>query len=411
MLWYLAFILAVATLFYLAIPGIGAFLVRGRWRLFRSTIHDVSRYPMLIPRAFGRERNEFVGYFRFFGTLEAIQGEDRIWITNGATSVAADLKKLNVYMLPAAQTPDQERMDTDLRAVPWSRIFSLPEGTTILVGGALFCEDGRGVFRTRSKQRPLVVFHDCKRENIIQRAIWGGRHRNEYWNQFTFPSLITGAFCLFVIAYLLLGLKDQRLSALAALAACFAPMSPFLPPAFPFYFLYRRYWKTARLMRAQRDVVMLPMRYFPPTVRRNRPEAQPDRRATLLPDLEPYIMLRGMKTAGENQGFVSVGETVALPADTMGITVTLPRLWRKRTGEDGQWSLFGAYSDEGDRISLRRPQDPMAELTLIPGDPEELSRDCGKAARLFELVAFVFIVLNIVVNIAALFLLLARVVG
>ncbi len=411
MLWYLALILAIAILFYLAIPGIGAFLVREQWRLFRKRITEVSRYPMLNPRAPGRERNAFIGYFRFFGTLEAIQGDDRIWITNGAFSVAADLHHGSLTMLPAA-SPGQSDEDSELRVVPWSRVFSLPEGTPILVGGALFSEDGRGVFGSRGKVKPLVVIHDCKREHIVQRAIWSGRQRNEYWNQFTIPSIIAGSFILFLLAYSSLVNPDLRVPAIVALAMCLAPVSPFLPPAFPLYFLYRSFWKKARLMRAQRDVVMLPMRYFPPARPRDAPPRERrEQRATLLPDLEPYVMLRGREQEGDPGAIVCAGETVQLPAETRRIALTLPRAGARRMRGGGESFAFGAYSDEGDGILLRRPEDPMAELIVVPGDPEDISEGCGRAARLYEIVSAVFIGLNVALNMAGILILLTLLIG
>ncbi len=405
MLWYLALILATAGLFYLAVPGVGAFVVRAQWRTFRMTINEASRFPMLNPRVLGRRKDGFIGCFRFFGTLEAIQGDDRIWIINGALSVAVDLRNVNVYLLPAAPSPDQA--DTELRTVPWSRIFSLPEGTTILVGGALFGEDGRGVFRTQNKKRPLVVIHDCKREHIIQRAIWGGRQRNEYWNPFTLPSIITGSFSLFLLSYLLLGDSGQRIPALLALAMSLAPMSPFLPPAFPLYFLYRHFWKKARLMRAQRDVVKLPLRYFPPT----RPGAARDprpRRATLLPDLEPYIMLSGVQRPGEPPEIFSDGESVRLPEETKRIFLSLPPRSEGRIGSANAWYAFGAYSEDGDGIVLKRPEDPMAELILLPGNPEEIAEEYDRVARFYELVSAFCIALTGSANMTGILLILSR---
>jgi hypothetical protein len=232
MIGYLALVLAVAAVFYLAVPGMGAFIVRGQWRLFRRTINEISRYPIAGARAMGRVKNSFVGYFRFFGTLESIQGDDRIWIANGPSSVAVDLKRLSVYMLPDA-APRQGREEADLAAVPWNRIFSLSEGTTILVGGALYAEEGRGVFRPHGRRKPLVVIYDCGREHIIPQAVRSGRQRNEFWNIFTIPSIVTGAFTLILLAYFLLGMPDQRFPALVALSASLAPVAPFLPPAFP----------------------------------------------------------------------------------------------------------------------------------------------------------------------------------
>jgi hypothetical protein len=386
MLLHLLLIFATAALFYLAVPGIGAFVVRAQWRTFRTTINEISRFPTLNPRVLGRRKDGFIGCFRFFGTLEAMQGDDRIWITDGTLSAAVDLRRVSVYMLPAA--PSQDQADTELGTVPWSRIFTLPEGTTILVGGALFGEDGRGVFRTRDRRRPLVVIHDCKKEQIVQRAIWGGRQRNEYWNPFTLPSIITGSFSLFTLSYALLGNPDQRIPALLGLAMSLAPMSPFLPPAFPMYFLYRHFWKKARLMRAQRD---------------SRP-----RRAALLPDLEPYIMLSGEQRPGRPHEILCAGESVRLPEETKRILLSLPpRSARRISGADA-WHAFGAYSDDGNGIELKRPDDPMAELILLPGNPERIAGEYDRVARFYEIVSAFFIALTGSANMTAILLILSR---
>ncbi|MBE3064065.1 MAG: hypothetical protein IMZ69_03495, partial [Spirochaetes bacterium] len=93
------------------------------------------------PSRIAREKTGFLGSYRFFGTLEAIQGDERIWITNGRQSVAADLSGLSVHILPQQDARPENGRETEMRSVPWGRIFSLPEGTPILVGGALFSED------------------------------------------------------------------------------------------------------------------------------------------------------------------------------------------------------------------------------------------------------------------------------
>ena len=408
MMWYLLLILAIAFLFYAALPGVGAFRVRGRWRIFRQTVDEVSRYPTATPHAVGRERNAFIGLFRFFGTLEAIQGEHRIWITNGRFSVAADLKNVPVYLIPEAggqsEGGTQAAADTELRSMPWSRIFSLPEGTPIFVGGALFSEEGRGVFRGYGRARLLVVMHDCPRESIVESAIRGGRQRNEYMNPFTLPSVAIGSLTLILLAYSLLANPEARILALVALAAGLAPVSPFLPPAFPLYFAYRRYWKKARLMRVQRDIVRLPLRYFPP--------ANGDggiRRTTLLPDREPYIMVKGDVATRDPEGKPDTlrtadGHAVVLPRDIRKVDIDLPR---RGTSGPEECVAFGAYRAEGERFVLVKPEDPMAEQVILPGDPELISVTSGVMARTYEMVSALFIILNAAINIPLMFVLLS----
>jgi hypothetical protein len=406
MTWQILLILAIAVVFYAAIPAVGAFLARSQWRRFRRTVIEVSHFPTATPTAASRERSASVGYYRFFGTLEAIQGNDRIWITNGRFSVAAELRGVRVYLLPEDDGKEQGSADqrgarsAELGSVPWNRIFSLPEGTPVFVGGAFFPEEGRGVFRDNGRATLLVVIHDCPRESVMRHAISGGRQRNEYMNPLTLPSVVIGSLSLILFAFSLLP-GSERFVTLLALTAGLAPALPFLPPGFPLYFLYRTYWKKARLMRVQRDIVDLPMRYFPgPSSETN------GKRATLLPDLEPYLMVRGREhTAG--RGTLDCDGTVfTLPEGLKRITLTLPRRRAARIDPE-ECVVFASYSVDADRIVLQKPDDPLAELVLVPGDPDAISRESGLAARSYTIISGGFIVLNVAVNLPIVFLLLS----
>ncbi len=409
--WALLLIIGLAGVFYLAIPGIGAFLTRGQWRRFRRTIVDVSRRPTVNPSRLTREKAGFLGFFRFFGTLEAIQGDERIWITNGRQSVAADLSGLSVYILPQQDARSESAGETEVRSVPWGRIFSLPEGTPILVGGALFSEDGRGVFRSRGRDRLLVVIHDCPREGIIQRATWSGRHRNEYVNALTLPSLVTGSVSLALLAYSLLATPESRIAAIAALIGSIGPLVPFLPPGFPLYFVYRRFWKRARLLRAQRDVVRLPLRYFPAQPADGRPSAAMPRLSTLLPDMEPYIMLRGVVRESPTPVLETGGMEIGLPATMGRIDLVQAKRRRNREADQEECVVFGSYREADEGIILAAPEDPMAQLILIPGDPQSIARECSRAARNFEMLSAALIGLDLLINAPLVFLALSLVVG
>ena len=422
MTWYLALIVGIATLFYAAFPAIGAFLVRGQWRTFRKIVTAASRYPTATPSVIGREHTAPVGTFRFFGTLEAIQGDDRIWITNGRFSVAADLRGVRVYVIPEGEedgrkSPEDVGAESaedrgaessgELRSVPWSRIFSLPEGTPIFVGGALFAEEGRGVFRNNRRPPLLVVIHDCPRESIVNRAIGSGRQRNEYMNPFTLPSVAIGALSLIVLAFSLLSAPALRIIALVAMTAGLAPISPFLPPGFPLYFAYRSNWKKARLMRAQRDIVRLPLRYFP-----SAPFSARGRRATLLPDMEPYLMVRGTLEGDGSAVMRSEGALIPLPPDIARLQLDLPasKRGRRQWQTNGECVAFAAYREDGESIRLQKPDDPMAEQVLVPGDPETISRLSERTARRYTLISGVFISLGLLVNVPLLFLVLSLVI-
>ena len=404
---HLLLVIGIAVFFYAALPALGAFLARGQWRRFRRTVTMVSHYPTAAPGAVGREGSAPVGYYRFFGTLEAIQGNDRIWLTNGRFSVAADLRNVRVYLIPETETGDPAEIARPaaaaaaLGSVPWSRIFSLPEGTPVFVGGALFSEEGRGVFRDNGRTRLLVVIHDCPKENLVRRAISGGRQRNEYMNTFTLPSVAIGSLSLVLFAFTLLA-QPERIVSLLTLTAGLAPLSPFLPPGFPLYFAYRSFWKRARLLRVQRDVVRLPLRYFPTTDGTPR-----SRRATLLPDMEPYVMVRGVRDPDDPGVIVSEGVRLTLPPGMSRVEVELPHGQRH---EGTEAVAFCGYVVEGDGVRLRNPDDPMAGSVLLPGGPEELSRMSERAARRAEIVSVAFVALDVIVNLPLVFILLSLVI-
>jgi hypothetical protein len=408
MTWYLVLIIGIAALFYVAFPAIGAFIVRAQWRVFRKTVIAASRFPTAGPSAIGRDRSGSLGQYRFFGALEAIQGDNRIWITNGRFSVAAELRGVRVHLIPegeaGAETTGREPSGGDLRSLPWSRIFSLPEGTPVFLGGTLFAEEGRGVFRDQAKSPLLVVIHDCARESIVARAIGSGRQRNEYMNTFTLPSVAIGSLSLLLLGFsLLTGHTEARGIALLALTVGLAPVSPFLPPGFPFYFAYRSFWKRSRVMRAQRDVVRLPLRYFP-----DGESGRVARREALLPDREPYVMLRGAPAPDDADVVICEGARVALPRGIRRVAVDLPSRGRRREKRAVEEVIvFASFGESPGGFELRKPEDPMAEQVLLPGDPDELAYESERIALRYEIVSGLFISLNIAVNLPLMFILLA----
>ncbi|HET6450436.1 MAG TPA: hypothetical protein VFI08_03955 [Spirochaetia bacterium] len=402
-------VIAVAVLFYAVLPAVGAVFARRRWRRFRTTVTTVSHYPTAGPAVMGQQRAAPAGCYRFFGTLEAIQGNDRIWLTNGRFSVAADLRNVRVYLIPEIERAEgfslspRAMSGAALGSVPWNRIFSLPEGTPVFVGGALFTEDGRAVFRSSGRTRLLVVIHDCPRDKVVLHAISGGRQRNEYINPVTLPSVAVGSLSLVLLALGLLGLPE-RLVALLALTAGLAPLAPFLPPGVPLYFAYRAAWKKARMLRVQRDVVSLPLRWFPAS-----PGSSRSRRATLLPDFEPYLMVRGTRDENDPAVILSEGARLELPPGITRLELDLPS-GRMAPGTPREVVAFCGYREREDGVELLRTSDPMADHVVLPGSPQELARRAERAARKSALLSVALIGLDVLVNLPLVFLLLNLVV-
>jgi hypothetical protein len=390
----LLLVFAIAFLLFGLIPGLGAFAVRRRWRTFRRRMLEVSRLPFIgYFQQPGEDR--LLGDYRIFGDLESLQGENRIYINSGRFTVGADLKDVVIYLLPSSSGGGRKDLfeqleetlpDEELRTVLWKKIFSLPAGTRVFVGGALFSEGGRGIFRSLPQKPLVVVIYDGNRETILLRSIWGGRQKNEYWNRYTLPALIAGSIALLLTSYVMLGTPYLRFPSLVALCLSVFPVAALLPPGVLFYFLYAWFWKRARLLRAQRDLFRLPLRYFETS--ETWKQVPYDEQIVTLPSREPYLLT--------NRPGGVVGENLTIRGSGM---VFLPEARR------GSYYLFGALKQGAQRVIVR-PEDPMAELVLILGDPVLLSAACSRRARWLELLAALFIFSGLAVNLLLVLVLL-----
>jgi hypothetical protein len=145
-----------------------------------------------------------------------------------------------------------------------------------------------------------------------------------------------------------------------ALSLALAPVAPFLPPGVAFYFLYRLFWKKGRRLRAERDLLLLPLRHFPSD------SAPGEERQVRLPTGETYLM-------SSNPNLTVRGEPALRTCSVRG----------PRFGSD--W-LFGSLDSGGPKgQALRTPEDPLAELVRVPGDPVRLARRCNRVAHVLEL--------------------------
>jgi hypothetical protein len=209
----------------------------------------------------------------------------------------------------------------------------------------------------------------------VQRAVWGGRQRNEYWNQFTLASLLTGAFCMVLLAYIFLRSTPSSLPAIFALTLAFFPISGVLPPGFVLYYLYRFFWKRARMLRAERDLLRLPLRYYPDSAK-----LRLDSKA-MLPTGETYL-------CSQDARLLIDGELIIRSA-------SLPAV---REGKDEEVILFGAHSETNGKGRVGTPGDPMAELVLVMGDPSVLAQSCNRRARMFAVLSAVSVFSALTLN-------------
>lgn len=355
-------IVTIVVTFYLLIPGIGAFAVRARWRSFRRRMIEASLRPTAgyVQLRVDEQGSGYLGVYRCFATLEAIQGDDTLWIRDGRVSFAVSVADVPVYMLPSslvrpATAADGLALpDEAPSVVPWAKVGSLPEGTRMFVCGPLYVSKSKAVFRSDGAARLTVVIYDGPEQTVLQRSIWSGRQRNEYWNPLTPVSLAGGSLSLIILASVYIASPWLRSAAIVAVLGSMIPVLSLGPPGVLLFFLYRRLWQRARFLRAERDLVRLPSRFrYDGDGRAQLPDGERYVRCAVAPDERPRLMQRGAQ-------YRSAGVVKHPPPELI---------------------CFGALSDDE---QPGRPQDPLAEFVLVPGDPERIAHTCQRKARMLE---------------------------
>lgn len=366
----LAAILLAGLVFFVVVPGIGAFGVRHRWRRFRRRVVEASllRHASYAT-VHGRGRAE--GPVRFLGTLEGIQGEHLMWVRGNDITLAVDMSRSDVYLVAQHET---ERPEAPPARTSWSRLGSLPEGVKVLVSGELVSTGSHPTVRPPANEPLLAVFYDGPERTLVRRCVWSGRQLNEYWNSVTPGSLAAGTFILIIVAYLLLRQPLSVSFARLAVGLASAPVLPLLPPGVALFYLYRRAWRRGRIMRAHRDVLLLPLRYFA--------DEEP---CADLPSGE-LVCRRGVSGEHLPHG-VSRVETPIEPRPT-------------------RYTLFGR--PRGD--DLIAPTDPLFEWVAVLGDPIVESARCERRARRLELVSMVVLFAGLFVNFVVVMLVLGAIV-
>lgn len=358
----------LAGLFFIGIPSIGAFSVRKKWRQFRNKINEASLFPIVRFADFYKRDEGYIGPYRFFGVLQAIQENDIIWVKNTSCSICAELKDIDIYLLPEVvkQRGKEILPDEPLQHLSWNKVMSVPEGTEIFIAGALYNEGGKGIFRKNNSQSLTIVIYDQSPEILLKRSIWGGRQKNEYWNSYTYVSIFAGTFFLFFYAYLLLRLPIFRFPALAALTMSVVPLLPLLPPGVVFFYVYISFWRRGRYYRALRDIFLLPTRYF------HESEYSGPQMECRLPTGEPYALL---KFGSLDEGF---GCMPFIRETAVFQPLYVPVM---------QYYGFGVPVLKEGKIKLTPPRDPMADYVIFPGNPDLLSFICRRKARKFEILS------------------------
>ncbi len=374
-------IIATAACFYFLIPGIGAFGVRHRWRRFRRRIIAASLLPPVTYASVrrsaddGRSDASHPADARFLGTLESIQGEDTAWIRNSEITIAVDMSHSDIYMVSQSDT---DRRETPPMRTSWSRIGSLPEGVKVFVSGRLDTSGPHPTIRPIAGEPVLVVFYDGAESTLVRYCIWSGRQLNEYWNSVTPGALAGGVFALTVLTYFMLRQPLSVGYARLAIILAAGPVLPLLPPGIALFYVYRRVWRRGRILRAHRDVLLVPLRYF-----------GDDEPCAALPTTELYC--RRETPVESLEASLAQGLTLLEPpADA----VNPARAGERREDVWSRCTVFG-HPRAGELV---RPADALAEWIAVRGDPETASVLCQRRARRFELLSVLILAGGVAMN-------------
>ena len=203
-------VLGIALLFFILIPGIGAFHIRSTWRKFRELLYLSTRLKKIdysTMRSLRSGDSPSGRSYRFFGRLQALEKENIVWLSDWRLSIQADLNRVHVFLLTSDQTFSIEDWEQYPSVAPrrmlWKRVSTLPEHTKVFISGTVDSSQGRPMFVDSSEQRLLVLIYEGAEEDLLYRATWNGRQKNEYWNPLTPGSLALGSFSLFLYSYLL----------------------------------------------------------------------------------------------------------------------------------------------------------------------------------------------------------------
>ena len=253
--------LVVAILFYVVLPVMGGYFARNQWRRFRERLLELSGSPLLRREswAFDADRGVLDGSYRFYGEIEALEGENRIWVRGRDLTVVVDLGA-SWFQILADEGREEPLAGgySFVERMRWSRVRVFPESARVFVGGLVRLEDGVPVFINDPRESLIVVSYEGGEAELLPRLIAGGRVPNEYWNPLSRTSIALG-FGLLAFFFAFGGGHWLPTILFFSILVSLTPVLCLLPPGLFLFILYRRFWNKALSQRVQRDLYRLAM--------------------------------------------------------------------------------------------------------------------------------------------------------
>ena len=241
--------LASAAVFYVILPVMGAFVVRGRWRAFRRLVTSSASLPEPagLPDVAGES-----GRVLLRGELEAIGGDDELWLRTDSVTVAVSMRGAALYLL-SQESDARGSIRYRIERQRWRAVTSIQPGLKAYATGRV-CRSGARLTMDSSRDDALVILYDGSTADVAEAALRAGRHANEYWNPVGQASLAIGVLAMAGLSSVSLSSAAPALLSAVTLTAAFLPILPVVPPGLAGFMAYRAYWKKALEYRERRDV-------------------------------------------------------------------------------------------------------------------------------------------------------------
>lgn len=238
-----------ATIFYVVLPIVGAFVVRTRWRSFRHLVAMSAGFPEMTGAPDSDTASAGV---ILRGELEALGGEDELWVRTESATVVVSMHGAAMYLL-SSESGSRSAIRDRVERLRWKSVTSIQPGLLVYATGHVF-RSGARLAMDGSREDSLIIFHDGSSADVAEAAIRAGRHRNEYWNPVSQASWAIGVLVMAGLSSVSLASDAPALLSAVTLTAAFLPVLPILPPGLAGFLLYLAYWKKARDYRERRDV-------------------------------------------------------------------------------------------------------------------------------------------------------------
>ena len=337
-------------------------MLRAQWRRFRARFAELKRAPILRYRdvaAAAGAGDIVVGRFRLYGRVEALEGSDRVWLRGQGVTALVDLRDSPLYAL----TDVEDGSPAGVVRLSWKTVPALAAGTSMLAAGFLVLEEGKPVFIDAPGESLIALSYDCEDEALVSAIVSGSRAANEYWTPLSQVSLAIGVAVESVLLVFLAGRTPFSTVRAMSFLVGVSPVLLFAPPGLFFFLLYRSLWRRALSLRVQRDLLRMPLDYFP--------EIDPGGAEIALSDGGRYIARALAK-----------GESA--PAGALALEAS-----KGASRASESWLFYAEGSS-----------DPALETILSPGDPAALASAASRNATFYAMSAGIAVALGLVINFA-----------